>query len=194
MPRPVVEIPTSPLDPFPLYISPSAIVPGFGRGSKELGFPTANINPSSEEIKELSTGVYFGWARLAVPNNKAETHTENRVDGKTSVEVNYGTKLSSDDVHVIYPMVMNIGYSPFYHNKEKTYEVYIIHDFSKGNKNGDDTGFYGAELEIVICGYLRPELNYEGIDALKKDIQLDVDIGLENLDLESYLRCKELFP
>lgn len=42
----------------------AAVVRGFGRGSKELGIPTANL--CMEELADkgnaLDTGIYFGWA------------------------------------------------------------------------------------------------------------------------------------
>ncbi|KAL0118571.1 hypothetical protein PUN28_009321 [Cardiocondyla obscurior] len=43
-----------------------SIVKGFGRGSKELGIPTANLLESviSSLPKELNTGIYYGWASL----------------------------------------------------------------------------------------------------------------------------------
>ena len=44
----------------------ASIVHGFKRGSKELGFPTANLN--MDELgdlgKQLNTGIYFGWILL----------------------------------------------------------------------------------------------------------------------------------
>ena len=45
------------------------VVKGFGRGSKKLGFPTANIDPSSWdiEITEQEYGVYCGV--VTIKNN-----------------------------------------------------------------------------------------------------------------------------
>ncbi|XP_018337145.1 PREDICTED: riboflavin kinase [Trachymyrmex septentrionalis] len=42
------------------------IIKGFGRGSKELGIPTANLQESVIDAlpKDLSTGIYYGWASL----------------------------------------------------------------------------------------------------------------------------------
>ena len=39
------------------------MVTGFGRGSKQLGVPTANIDPEPllEQLRALPKGVYFGW-------------------------------------------------------------------------------------------------------------------------------------
>lgn len=42
------------------------VVHGFGRGSKQLGFPTANLE--SQEVSDFSTdhptGIYAGFARV----------------------------------------------------------------------------------------------------------------------------------
>ena len=43
------------------------VVKGFGRGSKTLGFPTANIDlrdVSPETLARLAGGIYFGWAQV----------------------------------------------------------------------------------------------------------------------------------
>lgn len=82
------------------YFTKGTIVKGFGRGSKELGIPTANM--CEEVVKSLpenfDPGVYYGWAKL------------------------------SNDARV-YKMVMSIGWNPFYKNKTKSMEVHIIHEF-----------------------------------------------------------------
>ncbi|TID15795.1 hypothetical protein CANINC_004324 [Pichia inconspicua] len=186
MVRPDIEIPNAPVAPFPVKIERSEIIPGFGRGSSDLGFPTANIAVSeNESLLKLDAGVYFGYAKLyksAKADNKLDEKVD-RVDGKSSVVLNYGRHLRDQDLTIL-PMVMSLGWNPYYGNKEKTCEIYIIHEF--------ENSFYGAEMAAVICGYLRPELDYEGIEALKKDIQLDVDIGLKYLAKDSYKKCKEL--
>ena len=42
------------------------VVKGFGRGSRELGVPTANYPEEVvAELPPLKEGVYFGWARVA---------------------------------------------------------------------------------------------------------------------------------
>ncbi|KAI5706412.1 hypothetical protein M8J76_016310 [Diaphorina citri] len=88
-------------DKYP-YFTKGIIVKGFGRGSKELGIPTANM--CDEAVKSLpesfDPGVYYGWSKLS--------------DGPT-----------------VYKMVMSIGWNPFYKNKKKSMEVHIIHEFGR---------------------------------------------------------------
>lgn len=187
MARPDIEIPSSPVPPYPVQITRTEIVPGFGRGSSDLGFPTANVDiKSSNELQKLESGVYFGYVKL-FKSDKADSNVDkkvDRVDGKSSVILNYGRYLNKDVDLDVLPMVMSLGWNPYYGNKEKTCEIYVIHKF--------ETSFYGADLSAVVCGYLRPELDYEGLEALKKDIELDVTIGLDNLAKPGYLKCKAL--
>ncbi|KAJ1657306.1 riboflavin kinase [Dispira simplex] len=85
-------------DPYPVYLQ-GHVQHGFGRGSKELGIPTANL-PEDEvhrACKNLKTGVYFGWA-----------------------QVNDGP---------VYDMVMSLGWNPYYKNEKLSGEVHICHEF-----------------------------------------------------------------
>ncbi|XP_078040485.1 riboflavin kinase isoform X2 [Augochlora pura] len=49
----------------PYYLT-GLVVKGFGRGSKSLGIPTANLEEKVVEAlpNNFSTGVYYGWASL----------------------------------------------------------------------------------------------------------------------------------
>lgn len=145
--RPPVDIPESPSSPFPIIIE-SNIICGYGRGSAELGIPTANV-PVNDDINVLDTGIYYGWCQL-----KPDTYTHlsklKRSDGN-EITFNYGSSLKKEELDV-FPMVMSIGWNPFYNNKQKAAEVHIIHKF---NDN-----FYGATIKYVVLGYIRPELNY----------------------------------
>ncbi|XP_011184860.1 putative riboflavin kinase [Zeugodacus cucurbitae] len=86
------------LNHLPFFTS-GEIVHGFGRGSKELGIPTANF--PLEVVKalpaEITLGIYYGWANV-----------------------------DNGDVH---KMVMSIGTNPYYDNQEKSMETHILHKF-----------------------------------------------------------------
>lgn len=87
-------------NPLPLYCN-GIVIEGFGRGSKQLGIPTANYSNDviSSLPEEVNTGVYYGWAQV-----------------------------NSGDVH---KMVMSIGWNPYYKNVTKSMEVHIMHPFGQ---------------------------------------------------------------
>ncbi|KAK1265793.1 hypothetical protein QJS04_geneDACA000096 [Acorus gramineus] len=89
---------TLPIEPW--YIG-GPVIKGFGRGSKVLGIPTANISPEgfSDVLSEHASGVYFGWAGLSDRG--------------------------------IYKMVMSIGWNPYFDNTEKTIEPWLLHEFNE---------------------------------------------------------------
>ncbi|GFO36371.1 riboflavin kinase [Plakobranchus ocellatus] len=82
------------------YFAEGEVVAGFGRGSKELGIPTANFpeNVIRSLPSSFDCGVYYGWAKLS----------------------------SNPDV---FKMSMCVGWNPYYHNTVKTMETHIIHTF-----------------------------------------------------------------
>ncbi|KAM5192877.1 riboflavin kinase [Mantella aurantiaca] len=84
----------------PFYCS-GKVVRGFGRGSKELGIPTANFpeHVVDDLPADLTTGIYYGWGSVG--------------DGE------------------VYKMVMSIGWNPFYKNTKKSVETHIIHKFDE---------------------------------------------------------------
>lgn len=83
------------------YFCRGEVIRGFGRGSKELGIPTANFPDSVVDIlpADIATGIYYGWARVG-----------------------------NGDV---YKMVMSIGWNPYYQNTKKSMETHIIHTFKE---------------------------------------------------------------
>ncbi|XP_022927266.1 bifunctional riboflavin kinase/FMN phosphatase isoform X1 [Cucurbita moschata] len=82
----------------PMYIG-GPVVKGYGRGSKVLGIPTANLSTEgySDVLLEHPSGVYFGWAGLSTRG--------------------------------IFKMVASIGWNPFFDNAEKTIEPWLLHKF-----------------------------------------------------------------
>ena len=51
--------------PTPL-VGQSKVIKGFGRGGKDLGCPTANMDlgPLKADILALDAGIYYGWASV----------------------------------------------------------------------------------------------------------------------------------
>ena len=48
------------------FFARGEVIRGFGRGSKELGIPTANFPDEVVDAlpKEIETGIFFGWAKV----------------------------------------------------------------------------------------------------------------------------------
>ncbi|KAI3658330.1 hypothetical protein MP638_007304 [Amoeboaphelidium occidentale] len=153
--RPLIVGPDEPLSPFPVYLR-GEVVKGFGRGSKELGIPTANFHESIADnlSEEIGTGIYFGWASISgfSPNG-------------------------------VYPMVMSVGWNPFYKNERKSAEVHVIHDFGRD--------FYGATLKVIVMGFVRNEQNYSSLDALIADIKMDIKVAVASLERPEYHKYKQ---
>lgn len=82
----------------PWYVG-GPVIKGFGRGSKVLGIPTANLPTSafSNVLSDHVCGIYLGWAGLS----------------------NRG----------VFKMVMSVGWNPYFDNSEKTVEPWLLHEF-----------------------------------------------------------------
>ncbi|GLU23095.1 hypothetical protein SLE2022_391270 [Rubroshorea leprosula] len=89
---------TLPIEPW--YIG-GPIIKGFGRGSKLLGIPTANLSTEDHStlLSKYPSGVYFGWAGLSTRG--------------------------------VYKMVMSIGWNPYFNNTKKTIEPWLLHEFNE---------------------------------------------------------------
>jgi len=134
----------------------SVVVRGYGRGSNDLGIPTANL--SREKIKfnlvdasfdDLPTGIYWGFCRI----------------GEDST---------------IFKTACSIGYNPYFGNTLKTVEPHLIASEEDKRRHQSSCGetvlgdFYDQSIRLSLVEYLRPELPFEGLEklvaAIKKDI------------------------
>lgn len=61
-------------------------------------------------------------------------------------------------------------------------EVHIMHTFQHD--------FYGARMNLLICGFIRPEYDYVSKESLIEDINVDIDVAKRSLDREAYLMLK----
>jgi len=110
-------------------------------------------------------GVYFGYAQISAHRS------DDQVDGPSS-----GT-LDEEQTRV-HPMVMSLGWNPFYRNQKLTAEIHIMHPF--------DADFYGHEMKAIVLGYIRPELDYTSRDDLIEDIETDKRVALRSLVRSPY--------
>jgi riboflavin kinase len=129
-----------------------AVVHGFGRGSAQLGFPTANLEidwsdaekaPAAGRIRNFvdshDTGIYAAWAQVADGANRG-----------------------------VYKAAVSVGWNPHFGDLErKTIEAWLLHDFAED--------FYGRMLRLQVVGYVRPELKFDSLDGLVAAIRADGD-------------------
>ncbi|KAL2017165.1 hypothetical protein VTK56DRAFT_2534 [Thermocarpiscus australiensis] len=197
--RPLIVGPASgPEPPYPLRMS-GRVISGFGRGSKELGIPTANL-PVDESrtpwISSTPSGVYFGWASLRLPpshpDHLASADAPLPLPSSSPDQTIAQTEDDADDADeeertrtrrerrrrgangfAVYPMVMSIGYNPFYKNAVRSAEVHVLHRFA--------ADFYGAEMRLLIAGFIREERDYSGLEALVADINFDCEVARRSL-------------
>lgn len=157
--RPMIVGPDAPESPYPIALT-GAVQKGFGRGGKDLGCPTANLPDDS--ITPLSsvaiTGVYYGFAQVVPPPEHA-------------------ANFEPEDIMVL-PMVMSLGWNPFYKNERLSAEIHILHNFQ--------SDFYGYEMRVLVLGYIRPELDYISREALVEDIEIDKQVALNCLKRQEY--------
>lgn len=182
----------------------SCVVQGFGRGSKDLGIPTANLDLSrlhmhhvssdGKETKVLSSlqdipcGIYWGYCRVG---EKMTEEGLSNMNGTTGT----GTGTSKSTIcplGVVYTTAVSIGYNPTYGNDHKTVEPHLIAPESDPRRHASSSGetilqdFYEQPVRLSIVGYLRPELPFEGLDklvvAIKKDIGNAVRLGQSSTD------------
>ena len=138
--------------------------------------PDEAIAPSASM---LETGVHFGYARVLMGSE------QDREEERAQQAL---------------PMVMSIGWNPYYRNEKRTavsypvsvdkcllkfavcgcdiQEVHILHIFKHD--------FYGCELRIVMLGYIRPEYNYTSVETLIQDIETDKAVTLTSLERPAY--------
>jgi riboflavin kinase len=66
--RPTICGDDNPSSPFPVKIK-GLVTKGYGRGSSELGIPTANLPEDVASSAALDTGIYYGHASVGKDSN-----------------------------------------------------------------------------------------------------------------------------
>lgn len=98
-----------PVEPFPIRLS-GPVVKGFGRGSADLGIPTANIPIEGLSVgghQDVESGIYYGWCGL-------------NVDDDGNAQFPSAALKTAKPAGTVWPMVMSIGWNPFYGNKVRS--------------------------------------------------------------------------
>ncbi|KAJ5150875.1 Riboflavin kinase [Penicillium canariense] len=177
---PVAGPDAGPEPPYPVRLS-GPVIKGFGRGSKDLGIPTANIpaDDLTENHPDLTSGVYYGVVAL---DPKTLAHENGSINGDE--------KSSSA---TILPAVLSIGYNPFYKNTVRSVEIHIMPPLTQPSPTAVAQptfnrlpDFYGTQLNLLILGYIRPEYDYVSLEALIEDIRIDCEVARQSLLRKAY--------
>lgn len=176
---PVAGLEGGPESPYPIKLS-GPVIKGFGRGSRELGIPTANIPPSGlSKYPSLESGVYYGFVGLRVNPSTTQAADNSKLTLSSSEAPGSETPAPDCEETNVYPAVLSIGYNPFYANKTRSIEIHILHHFAKYN-------FYHSPLNLLILGFIRPEYDYESLEALVDDIKKDCEVARRSLERTAY--------
>lgn len=154
----------------------SKVIHGFGRGSKLLGFPTANMEIKWEPAAtEMETAVELSADEAAV---------RRFIDGcNTGIYAALACVEDGPDAGV-YKAAVSVGWNPTFTDvKAKTIEPWILHEFE------DD--FYECHLKLMVLGYIRPELKFTTLDALIAEIKADGEFTETELDKTAYAGCTD---
>lgn len=84
----------------------------------------------------------------------------------------------------VYGMVTSIGWNPTFANEHKSVEPHLLNNFQED--------FYGVEISVVLCGYIRPELAFESLKALIICIEKDKEITRLALSSGKYESFKSM--
>lgn len=165
--RPLILGADVPEPPYPVFLE-GLVCKGFGRGSKELGIPTANLpeQVAQDAGNVLETGIYYGLAQVDLPRD--EKDDKDQLNGESECQ----------NELPVYGMVMSFGWNPYYKNEKRTAEVHILHSFPQD--------FYDRNLKVIVAGYIRPEKDYSCLDDLIKDIHIDIMAAKKSMEREAY--------
>jgi len=144
------------------YFFQGTVIEGNKLG-RTLGYPTANLDVENPEKLIPGNGVYAVSVELDEPGDNAA--------GKFSqTSTGYVDKMHLDKLHA---GMMNIGVRPTIdQSARRTIEINLL------NFSGD---LYGRTLTVYLRKFLRPELKFSGLDALKQQLATDRQQALQIL-------------
>ncbi|RMZ75799.1 hypothetical protein DV738_g5294, partial [Chaetothyriales sp. CBS 135597] len=128
--------------------------------------PEAELNAAAEKENRRQLGI----PTANIPPEGLADHP----DLKSGVYFGFVGLLTTESTYV-YPAVLSIGYNPYYKNETRSVEIHILHHFVHYN-------FYSSPLNLLILGFIRPEYDYESVDALVADIKTDCQVAARSLE------------
>ncbi|MCX7925095.1 MAG: bifunctional riboflavin kinase/FAD synthetase [Fimbriimonadales bacterium] len=137
---------------------------GDGRG-RGFGYPTANLTPI-EPLITPREGVYACIANLT-PLSPLSVNGEGGNTPSPFTERGQGSEVAFSEGGEGYPAAVSVGKPPMFENARGRVEAYLI-DFP-------DRDLYGRVITLRFLRYLRPQQQFESIDALLGQMARDVE-------------------
>lgn len=145
------------------YFFEGMVVDGNKLG-RTLGYPTANIIIHDENKLVPANGIYVA---------EAEIEERSMVNGQWSMEEHEADSPFTTH-HSRLRGMMSIGVRPTVDGRNRTIEMNIF-DFEKD--------IYGCTMKVFVCAYLRPELKFDTLEALKLQIDQDKEDSLAYFEI-----------
>ena len=151
----------------------SGIVAHGDRLGRLLGYPTANLIPETHKlIPEI--GVFAAWVRVG--EKWVEEAEQARSDGAPTPPVYIDVTTPEGGVATsryqeTYKGVVNIGVRPTFDGQKRLVEAHLL--------DVQDSDLYGQRIMLNFLARLRDEQRFAGIEALKKQIAMDVQTARE---------------
>jgi riboflavin kinase / FMN adenylyltransferase len=120
---------------------------------RQLGYPTANLKLNDPEKITPGNGIYAVYVRLV----NSELSIVN-----TELSEKQNSPLTTH--HSLLKGMMSIGFRPTVDGKERVIEVNIF-DFTEE--------IYGQIIRVIVKKYLRPEVKFNSLEELVKQIDND---------------------
>ena len=132
----------------PLLRLEGTVVSGFGRGSAQLGIPTANLDGESlaRGLDGSVSGIFAAFARVFF-DDQGDKELSKR----------------------IFPAVLSVGYNPQFDNDHRTCEPWILAEPGELPKD-----FRGAKMRLLVTAYQRAEAKFESVEKL---VEMIIDDG-----------------
>lgn len=157
-----------------------AIIHGEQRG-RNIGFPTANLDTAIDGYLPVD-GVYAGWlVDLGEPDNDtanaaSATNAITEVGGITpAASIPQPLDLTSVRSRLAphspyrWPAAISIGTKPTFETghgePERVVEAYAVTD--------DWLDLYGHRVRVEFTGFLRPQIKFDSVDALKAELAVN---------------------
>ena len=137
------------------------VVHGDARG-RELGYPTANLSPTSAGMVPAD-GVYAGWLRVTREPLPGFTECTPEVD---AVKVADAAAARRGEP-ARWPAAISVGTNPTFDGVERRVEAYVL--------DRTDLELYDCEVVLEFVARLRPTLRFESVDELVATMEGDVE-------------------